>query len=30
MTNLFSAEDAKQLSKSNDSDELLKTILEDT
>jgi hypothetical protein len=28
MTNLFSAEDAKQLSKSNDSDELLKTILE--
>lgn len=28
MTNLFSAEDAKQLSKSNDPDEMLKTILE--
>jgi hypothetical protein len=28
VTNLFSAEDAKQLSKSNDPDEMLKTILE--
>jgi CRISPR/Cas system CSM-associated protein Csm4 (group 5 of RAMP superfamily) len=27
MTNLFNAEDAKQLSKSNDPNELLKTIL---